>query len=668
MAKKSKSKATKREIKAPAAITEEKEEQAPFQDARFQWFRWLFLILVIAFILRIGFLTEVSSSPFATPRLFDQANYIEWAEGITKGQWEGMNKPYWQGPLYPYTLATVFTLFGKGVLAIRFLQLFLGLAIVAGVFFLTRILFDDLAALIAALIAAVFRTFIFMESAVLAETMLAFFNLIAIFAILYAWRKQKIYWWLLAGLLIGIASVGRGTALMIIPLVLFWLFFLGKRQSFEEAETATSRSNPPAKKLRSNPKAAMGKRLLPIAVFILGVVIAIAPVTIRNKAVSKEFVLLSANAGLNLFIGNHQGANGTYDLVPGLDTQSDPRGEAYAKAQLRKEVSSTELSKFYTGKVKEFTLGHPKEFIRLLGKKLLLFMHAAEIPHDDDFEYFRRKSVMMRLPLLSYGILFPLTIVGLFWSLKSRKGSKQKHRRTYKTKKAKDKVNEIVGEYANGNSRENVNEKVFVAAALAVLVIFTVIFFVALRYRIPVIPLMIPFAAFTVAELWRYLRARNWNSLSQGLVLIIIPMAILHLPYKPVRDLVLLSKLQSYNQTSLVLQELGKTPQAIEELRAAIKLAPDNSSLHLNLGNVLHDTGDRADAENEYREAIRLNPSNINAHNNLGLILEQRGDFEEAEKEYLQALAINPNHQMARQNLQKLRLRRSQQLPEPGGN
>lgn len=663
MAKKSKSKAVKREIKPPSAKAEEK---TPIHYGRFQCLRWLLLILVIAFIVRIGFLTEVSSSPFATPRLFDQANYIEWAEGITKGQWEGMDKPYWQGPLYPYALAFLFSLFGKSILAIRFMQLILGLAIVAGVFFLTRILFDDLAALISAFFAAVFRTFIFMESAVLAETMLAFFNLISILAILYAWKKQRISWWLIAGLLIGITAVGRGTALMIIPLVLFWLFFFGQRRTVAQTEAAASRSNPSMKKQHSNPKAPMWKRIVPIAVFLLGAVIAIAPVTIRNKVVTKEFVLLSANAGLNLFIGNHKGANGTYDLVPGLDTQSDPRGEAYAKTQSRKEVSSNELSKFYTGKVKEFTLGHPKEFIKLLGKKLLLFMHAAEIPHDDDFEYFRRRSVIMRLPLLSYGILFPLTIVGLLWSFKPRKGIKQKSKGTDKTvKKERDKANKIVKENANENSRDNVKETAFVAAALAILVIFTVIFFVALRYRIPVIPLMIPFAAFTVAELWRYLRARNWGSLSQGLVLVIIPMAILYLPYKPVRDLVLLSKLQSHNQTSLVLRELGKTPQAIKELQAAIKLAPDNSSIHLNLGNVLLDTGDRASAEKEYREAIRLNPSNINAHNNLGLVLEQQGDFEGAEKEYLQALAINPNHQLARQNLQKLRLRRAQQVPKP---
>lgn len=595
----------------------------------FQYGRWLLLILVIAFILRIGFFTEVNSSPFVTPRLFDQANYIKWAEGIVHSNWEGMSKPYWQGPLYPYMLAFLFAVFDKSIAAVRFIQILLGLAIVAGIFFLTRTLFDELTAIIAAFIAATFRTFIFLESAILAETTLAFFNLVAMIAILYAWKKQKNILWLLAGFLIGMAAIGRGTALMLIPLVTAWWIFMGSKTASKERKLSSRKIGSTQNKREAGPKSPIW---IPIVALIAGAVIAIAPVTIRNKVVSKEFVLLSANAGLNLFIGNHQGANGTYDLVPGLDTQLDPRGEDYAKTQLGKELSSSELSKFYTGKVKDFARQQPKAFVSLLARKLLLFTHAAEIPHDDDFGYFSRKSLILRLPLISYGILFPLAIMGLFWSLRQE---------------------------------ANRSEKVLVAVSLVVFIVFTVIFFIALRYRIPAIPLMIPFAAFTITKLWKFLRAREWGLLVQSFIPIFILLVIFHMPYKHVKDLVMLSKLQSYNQTSLVLQELGKTPEAIEELRAAIKLSPENSSLHLNLGNALLNNEDKTNAEKEYREAIRLNPTNVNAHNNLGLILEERGDLDGAEKEYLQALAINPNHQLARQNLQNLRFKRAQIIPKP---
>ncbi len=594
-----------------------------------QYGRWLFLILVIAFILRIAFLAEVTNSIFAIPHLFDQANYIKWAEGIIKGSWEGMNKSYWQGPLYPYMLASLFAFFGKSIFIIRIMQIFLGLAIIFGIFFLTRILYDELTALIAAFVAATFRTFIFLESAILAETLLAFFNLIAILTIIYAWKKQKIILWLLAGFLVGMAAVGRGTALMLIPLAIIWLLYLGKRTVLKEKSL-------PSKSISStqNKREASLKRLvwIPLIAFLGGTIIAIAPVTIRNKVVSKEFVLISSNAGLNLFIGNHQGANGTYDLVPGLDTQSDPRGRAYAEADLQKRLPPSELSKFYISKVKEFASQYPKEFVSLLGKKLLLFIHSAEISHDDDFEYFRRKSFIMKLPLFPYGILFPLSIIGLFWGLK------EESRRW---------------------------EKIFVSAAFLIFMLFTVIFFIALRYRIPAIPLMIPLASFTLAQLWKFLKMKEWALLMQSFILIIILIVVFHIPYKPVKDLVLLSKLQSYNQTSFVLQRLGKRQEAINELKAAIKLSPENSSLHLNYGNALLKNSNREQAEKEYREAIRLNASNVNAHNNLGTILEERGDLNGAEKEYLQALSINPSHHLAHQNLQKLRLRRIPQSPEP---
>ena len=44
----------------------------------------------------------------------------------------------------------------------------------------------------------------------------------------------------------------------------------------------------------------------------------VAPVTARNIAVEGDAVLISANAGLNLYIGNNDHARGSYNLPAGV--------------------------------------------------------------------------------------------------------------------------------------------------------------------------------------------------------------------------------------------------------------------------------------------------------------------------------------------------------------
>ncbi len=583
-----------------------------------QYGKWLLLVLLFAFILRAAFLSEVSSSPFVAPHLFDQASYIKWSEGILEGNWEGNDKPYWQGPLYPYLLAFIFSLAGKSLLAVRLFQIAVGLALIVVIFLLTREIFGDVPALIAAFMAAFFRTFIFMESAFLTEMILAFLVCAALLATLYAGKRGTVTGWLLAGLILGFAAVARGTVLILLPIMIGWLIYAVK------GSEASSRARG-EKPRKGSPLAVL------ILALIAGAIVPIAPITIRNIVVSNEFVLLSANAGLNLFIGNHSGANGTYDLPDGIDTQADPRGEVFARRSVHHELSSSQLSRFYTSQVKNFLKREPGTFLRLLLRKVVLFFHSAEISHDDDFDFFRRKSVVMRLPLVPYGIVFPLAAAGIFLAFKR---SSQRGR------------------------------ILLIASFLVISVLSSVLFFVALRYRIPAVPLMIPFAAFALSELWREVRLHEFAGALKTVLPVIILCIASYYPYSFVRDLVLLTRLQSHNQTALVYQELGEMDKALEEFEEAITLAPENSSLHLNKGNALLFMDESSNAENEYREAIRLNPLNANAHSNLGTIMEERGDLDAAEREYMQAIAIHPENAIAQRNLRKIRERRSQQMVE----
>src|SRR5262249_61152375 len=58
-----------------------------------------------------------------------------------------------------------------------------------------------------------------------------------------------------------------------------------------------------------------------VAWFLLGVAIAVAPVTLRNWVQGGELVLISFNGGINLYLGNNPRYDATVGIRPGRDRQ-----------------------------------------------------------------------------------------------------------------------------------------------------------------------------------------------------------------------------------------------------------------------------------------------------------------------------------------------------------
>jgi tetratricopeptide (TPR) repeat protein len=69
---------------------------------------------------------------------------------------------------------------------------------------------------------------------------------------------------------------------------------------------------------------------------------------------------------------------------------------------------------------------------------------------------------------------------------------------------------------------------------------------------------------------------------------------------------------------------------AIAEYRAAIRLRPDDTGAHYDLGLALLGRGEAAAAIAEFRAALRLDPGDAEAHCNLGQALRGRGEYAEA--------------------------------------
>ena len=79
------------------------------------------------------------------------------------------------------------------------------------------------------------------------------------------------------------------------------------------------------------------------------------------------------------------------------------------------------------------------------------------------------------------------------------------------------------------------------------------------------------------------------------------------------------------NNLGLALASTGRTPDAIAQYEAALRLKPDFAEAHNNLGLALASTGRTPDAIAQYEAALRLKPDFAEAHNNLGLALASTG-------------------------------------------
>jgi len=96
---------------------------------------------------------------------------------------------------------------------------------------------------------------------------------------------------------------------------------------------------------------------------------------------------------------------------------------------------------------------------------------------------------------------------------------------------------------------------------------------------------------------------------------------------------------------------VGRIPDAVRTLDAAVKLAPLDATTRYNFGLALAASGRNDQALQQFREAVRLQPSFAEAQNNLGALLRVRGNVRAAIAALETALRIDATHPDAHFNL-----------------
>src|SRR5262245_9919131 len=118
------------------------------------------------------------------------------------------------------------------------------------------------------------------------------------------------------------------------------------------------------------------------------------------------------------------------------------------------------------------------------------------------------------------------------------------------------------------------------------------------------------------------------------------------------------AEVETHNALGVAYVQLGRVPEALDQFRSALALAPNHAQASYNIGVIAMAQNRIPDAIASFERAIAARPDYAEAHNNLGVALEATGRADEAERHFRAALAALPSHPAAHNNLGRLLLSR----------
>jgi tetratricopeptide (TPR) repeat protein len=521
-------------------------------------FAWGLAIFGFALLIRGLQLWQLNDSVAADMILGDARNYDAHAREIAGGDWIG-DEVFYQAPLYSYFLAVIYRFIGDTPLVVRLAQMILGAASCAFLVQAGWRLFGKPVGVAAGLLLAVYAPAIFFDSMLQKSCIDVFLVCSMLWILSEIDARGSLGRCFGLGASLGVLVLSRENALIFGLVLAPWLLLL--------------------------PAAVWSRRVAYATLFAAGVALVLLPVAVRNWSVSGDFHLTTSQFGHNFFIGNNEAADGTYK--PLLSTRGEPRVEIQDAIDLAeritgRELTRAEVSDFYFQRGLRFIESHPGDWGLLMLRKLRLAFNAVELVDTEDQYTHAEWSFVLRWSglFMHFGLLAPLGLLGAWitWPHRSR----------------------LLPLYL-----------LFLSYAAGLL-----IFYVFARYRMPLVPFLVLFAAAGIAGSGDFVRSRSAVQIA-ALCLSVFAFAI-----------------------------FCNWPMIDEDRMRSVT--------HFNIGNELV-AGDRIDEGiHHFREAIRLQASNAVANHNLGAVLAGRGDLEEAKAHFEQALAIMPGYALARSNLARV--------------
>jgi len=621
------------------------------------------ILLVVFFLLRGGAWREFSHTIFYTHPLLDAYHYDQVARAVAEGRWQ-QDQAFFMGPGYPYALGITYAIFGPEPWVGRAFNLLCSMATLALILGLGWRIRGAVAGFAGAALWALYRPAIFYEQTLLMEVLAGTLG-VATVAMAVAWfaperdregegrepsSRRLLVGGLVCGLLLGLAALTRATILAFAPFLAVWVFLrvrnAGTSPEVANTQEADKSRSKGRRKLSRREKRRRGRDMIRTqrakriafgvtGALVAGIVVGGLPAVIHNVRAEPGFVAITSNGGINLYIGNNPLARGYFNVPPGINTEQDPRGARLAEKTLgRKDLSSAEVSAWWSGLARTWIRDHPGRFLVNTARKAALLFTGGEIPQIYHPGAMRESLSFLRWPLATFLWLIPLAAVGFAWGL-----------------------------------RRSFPDRPIVWLLFWYLIAFVgslLPFFVTGRYRLPLIPVLCVVGGLGVAALWEMGRSGAWRRLAVygGLAVLACAMsfAIEGLQSKSPEDIsrfesmhagLLLQAAQAEPTTALQTRRMEEAKSLLEQ-RAAVAPTPGVWS---NLGMIYQAEPEGLEkAADAFENAAKLQSTDARIWFNLSQVLLQLGRRDKAREALERTLALDPDVQpLAWYNLALLR-------------
>lgn len=355
----------------------------------------LLSLLLFSAAVRMFFYFQLRGTDLAAVPLLDSETYHDWAARLVAGDW-GWNETYWMGPLYPHFLALIYLGSKVGSQAALLIQLGMSLLNVWLVFRFVRDLIPEengWTALLATTLFAFYGAPVFYAGNLLIATLVTTLYLLTGLQTIRAVREPSLKNWLILGLATGLTGLARGNVLLLLIALPVLLWKAGPGPS---------------------------PRWKNIAALILGGVLMLAPVTLRNLVIADDFVLLTSNGGVNLLIGQQHDYKGIFaPVMEEAQAEFDPSMETTLERELGRDLKGSEVSRILTRrawrKFRDNLGAMPLHYAR----KTYRFWNGYELPQIVSYDYWKTQfSALWVLPV-PFVLLSALGLLGFRFLPKS---------------------------------------------------------------------------------------------------------------------------------------------------------------------------------------------------------------------------------------------------------
>lgn len=573
-------------------------------------------IVAMGVCVRVAYLSNLLHTPAARSPVADAEYNDAWARAMVDGDWarspntgiaEIPKHAYYRQPGYALFLSAVYRLCGPGIAGPRVAQALLGVGSIIAAFLIGLLLGGRVAGLASAAFMATHWSFVYFEGELVEAGPVVFLDLmVVLLCMIYrrTWARSLVC---VAGGLLGLRILMRPTALLIIPVVMTWIVWVGKERRGWRRE------------------------LLRGAMFAVFAFTAIAPVTLRNWHVGREFVPVSANAGIVLHMGNADGATGAF---VGVSEELGVYGATGFYTRVARGVlgladnealSMVAADRWFRRRAIDYMLKHPLATSLLWLKKAWFLVGPMEVGYNRVIAIDRVERAIVRKLPFPHVLVLGLGAVGVFVmafgiARRLRVESDQRIK-------------------AGVAGVGNVCDAGLVLVWMAVVFVGLVPFFATSLYRQPILPWMGICGAVALSSLVAAIREQKWGVTAGIGFGTLVVMGLSSMPWIEYRP----NKSKWLFDEGLAHERCGDSQKAVALYRDAFAANRRDPAPLIAAARVLSAQGAHAKAITLLNTALSLGPRDpASVHGRIGVLLIQTKDFEGAAAHLQRAMALDP--------------------------